>query len=52
LQGWGEQYESARQSIDASKTMGKKEVSQDPDLKTIEECERSLGIELKRGSYT
>jgi hypothetical protein len=52
LQGWGEQYRSARESMDASKTMGEDEVRNDPDLQTMDECERGLAAALKRGSYT
>jgi hypothetical protein len=49
VQAWGEKHKAARQTMDASGTMGENDVSDDPDLQTIDACEKALNAMLKKG---
>jgi hypothetical protein len=48
---WAEQYKAARQSMNATKTMGENMLAQDPGWQAIESCEKGLNTMLMKRVY-
>lgn len=49
---WAEGYKEARQNMDATNTMNKNDITQDPQLQSLDACEKGLNSMLVSGSYS
>lgn len=52
VKSWAEKYKAARQSMDATTTMGQDFLAQDPQWQAIESCEKGLNTMLMNRVYS
>lgn len=46
VKAWADKYKDARQSMDADNTMNRSDITQDPQLQTLNACEKGLNSML------
>jgi len=52
VKAWADKYKEARQSMDATNTMNRSDITQDPQLQMLDACEKGLNSMLISGTYS
>jgi hypothetical protein len=52
VKAWADKYKEARQSMDATNTMNRSDITEDPQLQGLDACEKGLNSMLISGVYS
>jgi hypothetical protein len=52
VKSWADKYKEARKDMDATDTMNRNDITQDPQLQSLDACEKGLNSMLVSGVYT